>query len=491
MPWEIRNFSKKFGAVIALSNVSIVLDENTVYGLVGANGSGKSTLIKALTGVISLDSGELYENGVKRIIKSPFDAHKYGIHAAYQDLSLAPHLSVLENLLLGIRDSRSKINDVIRYAMEIFRKLAANIPLDEKVESLTQEEKAIVELTKLFIRKPRLALLDEPTSYLTLDKVGKLFELINELKKSTTIVFVSHRLDEVFKICDKIIVLRDGKKVFEADAKETSVEVLIDKMVGETKKTKLPTLEHPTQMKVQEKAILTIENFSAGKIKNFSLKVSMGEIVGIVGLAGHGQSDLLRSLFGMMRFKGSIRFEGRNLNLKSPEDAIKRGIVYVSGDRNTEGIFPHRSVKENLALIKNASNPLFFPVNERAEEKIASQMVKELSIDCESLDQPASSLSGGNQQKLFLGRGLSIKPKVLILNDPLKGVDIMTKMSFSNKIKKISEECAVIFFSSDVTELLPIASRIVVIFEGRKVAEFSREKLDTEKLLKAMLTGGK
>lgn len=501
MAWDLKNFSKNFGGVNALNDVSATLEEGKVYGLVGANGSGKSTLIKTLTGVVSPDEGELFKEGEKLEIESPRDSQRYGIYASYQNLSLAPHLSVLDNLLLGIESKQKKFflnrDEMVEKAEEILSLVRADLPLNENVENLTRNEMQLLENLKLFARDPDLALFDEPTSYLAKKSIEDLFQIIDKLReKGKTVVFVSHRLEEVFEKCEETIVLRDGNKVGKFDLSQMSEEELASKMAGSKEKVKSglekgEKEKRITEEKPEAEAFFSVKNLTnPNLLGGLSFEATKGEVIGIAGLTGQGQSSLLKSLYGIITSSGEIRLGGKNLEVNSPKDAIENGIIYVSGDKDLEGLLPSRSVKENIALIKNSERRLVSLVDEEMEENLADRMVGELSIDCESIEEKAFSLSGGNQQKLFLGRGLAEDPKVLLLNDPFKGVDVMTKNSITRKLSDLKEDRVIIFYSSEVEDVVPIASRVLVMYEGEIIAEFVGEEISADKIEESSIRGG-
>lgn len=501
MSWDLKNISKNFGGVKALNDVSATLEEGEVYGLVGANGSGKSTLIKTLTGVVSPDEGELLREGEKLNIESPRDSHRYGIYASYQNLSLAPQLSVLDNLLLGIESKQKKVflnrEEMVERADEILSLVRTDIPLNENVENLSRNEMQLLENLKLFARDPDLALFDEPTSYLTEKSIEDLFQIIDKLSgEGKTVVFVSHRLEEVFEKCGETIVLRDGNKVGKFDLSQISEEELASKMAGseeEVKSTleKVEKEESVSEEKPEAEAFFSVKNLTnPNLLGGLSFEAAKGEVIGIAGLTGQGQSSMLKSLYGIIPSSGEIRLDGKNLDVNSPKDAIENNIIYVSGDKDLEGLLPSRSVKENIALIKNSAKRLTSLVDEEMEENLADRMVGELSIECESIDEKALSLSGGNQQKLFLGRGLAEHPKVLLLNDPFKGVDVMTKNSITRKLSDLKKDRVIIFYSSEVEDIVPIASRVLVMYEGEIIAEFVGEEISPDKIEEESIKGG-
>lgn len=499
--WEIRHISKNFGKVNALSDFSVSLDEGKIYGLVGANGSGKSTLINILTGTVAPDEGDIYKNNKKLSIKSPKDAHEFGIYASYQDMSLSPNLTVMENILLGVELKQYGIlmdhNEMIERASEVFELLDKEIPLEEKVKNLKDNEMQIVEIAKLIFREPELALFDEPTSFLSEDQIDSIFEVIHDLAdQDTTVIFVSHRLKEIMEICDEVVVAREGNQIGKFNVNEVDEGYLsakmagVDESKGEVEERFVSEEDFLKESEVD--SFFSVSDFTTpDRLSGLNFNVDEHEILGIAGLKGQGQAELLKALYGLVPHEGAIKHKGRNLEIGGPRDAIENGMIYISGDRDSEGILHSRSVKENIALIKNAYKMLVEPADEDMEKEISSRMIDELDIECGSMEDRASSLSGGNQQKLFIARGLAENPRVLLLNDPFRGVDIMTRRSVLRKLSNLAEERAIIFYSSDIKEIASVASRVLVMYEGEIIAEFKGGEIDKDMITEVSIKGKK
>jgi ribose transport system ATP-binding protein len=495
--WELEGLTKSFGAIRAVEDFSCSLEEGRVYGLVGGNGAGKSTLVKLVTGVLKPDKGKVLKNGNMLAINSPRDARKHGIAAAYQEFSLVPDLPVVNNLLLNIEPVKFGFIDIdkmIGKATKFLEKLNVNIPLSKLVRDLSPTEKQVIEIAKALILEPQLLFLDEPTNYLSEEQREILFKIINEIKggAKTTIVFISHRIEEVFRISDQIIVLRNGRLVGIYDPKRVSIDDVVRAMIGELAEEYRGYKYVGARMEAvleKEKPMLSIRSLHImDKVKNVSLDVKKGEIVGLAGLLGQGQSEFLRAIYGLLPYEGTIIVEGKGVKITSPRDALKHGIVYISGDA-LEGVFLLRSVKENISLISNMQQGLHKFVNTKAEKELAIKMIRKLNIACMNPDQPVLHLSGGNRQKVYLARGLTVNPKILLLDDPLKGVDIRTKREILNMVKELAKDKAVLFFSSDVKELLPIANRVLVFFEGSIIREFTGDQLREDLILEASIKG--
>jgi len=489
--WKIDNWTKFFGKTGALQGVTLHLTPNTVYGLVGPNGSGKSTLVKAITGVLRLDSGKFYKDDKEIKLHSPLEAYKNGICAAYQELSLIPHLTVRENLSIvarmrqrffGVREA-----DALKELVNTLLLLRPDIDLDTEVRRLPRTEQQLIEIAKAIGYNPQLLLLDEPTSFLNDKDIEVLFSLITKFKKESTVVFVSHRLREVTQICDEVIVLKDGKLVGNFSPRETSVDQILHAMGAASLSLKSAIIMRASYHETKD--VFFLANVKTEKVKDVELVVEKGEIVGLAGLVGHGQSDLLRAIFGLIPCRKKIVLDGRSVTINSPRDAIREGIIYVSGTPS-DVVFPHRSVRENIALLMNSKSFPFKLVDTRAEAGLARLMVTKLGIVCRTINEPIRTLSGGNQQKSVLARALSAQPRVLLLDDPLKGIDTITKQQLYQFLLELAERTAIIFFASDVDELLPVCTRVLVMYEGRIVAEFSGESLTRENILAAALHGG-
>lgn len=488
--WQMQNWVKYFGQTQALRGVSVWLASNKIYGLVGPNGSGKSTLVKALAGLVRLDRGKFYKNDIQVVLNSPLDAYKNNICAAHQELSLLPDLSVKDNFKI-IANLKARIfnvnkNVILNNMFELLFKLRPNFPINKMIKNLRRADQQIIEIVKALGFQPELLLLDEPTSFLAEQDTERLFELLRGDRAGRTTLFVSHRLREIKELCDEVIVLRDGEVVTQLSAKEASVEEIVTAMTGKT-------VQKFERYAVQSCLTSSSGHFfrarvSTAKLKNVHIEVNQGEIVGLAGLVGHGQSEVLQAIYGLVPSLKTLELGGKRVIVKSPADAIRSGIVYISGTP-TDVVFPERPVKENISIVLNGKKRFIAFMNVKEETELAQAMVNKLGIICRSINEPIRTLSGGNQQKVVLARALSVNPKVLLLDDPLKGIDTATKAAFYEWLAEVAKACAVIFFASDVEELLPIASRVLVMYEGRVIGEFFGEDLTKENILAAVLKG--
>lgn len=491
---SVRNVQKRFGAVVALKDANLEVMPGEIRALLGANGSGKSTLVKILSGLVAKDSGDILLNGKPLVVNSPINSLQAGIATAYQDLSLVPRFTVAENIALG-REPKGRVGlverkVVLETALEILEHLKAEFSPDTFSSVLDASQLAQVEIAKAFAWKARYLLLDEVTASLHHDQVKVLFELLSQMKAaSTAILFVTHRLDEVFQLCDTATILRGGETVASVKTAEVNHADLAFHMTGkrldrvQAKKTASLASENAA-------ALLSVEKLEViPKVKGASIHVSAGEIVGLGGLQGQGQSEFLQAVYGAIpRSGGSVRLEGREVQLRSPADAIRRGLGFIPGDRDREGVFLVRSVVENLYLARLALQRLFRLVRPHELLQGAHELIQRLSIVTGSPKHPARSLSGGNQQKLIVGRWLAVDPKVLILDDPTKGVDIGARLEIHEILRRLAQKgTAVLISSSEDEELLALADRIYVFYEGKIVEELNGDQRTEGNLIAAML----
>lgn len=493
----ISNLQKNFGAVKALSNASLHMEKGEIRALLGANGSGKSTLVKVLSGLNKKDGGMIVLDGQEIDIASPRDSIEYGISMAYQDLSIISKLSVAENMVIGnepcahgtVRKEKMTV-----YAKEMIEKLGINAYPETIVSDIDLSNQSLVEVAKALYTNPRLLILDEITASMHHDQVERLFGFLNErVKEGLSILFVSHRFDEVYDLCKTATILREGQSVQEiGDLSETTPETLVYYMTGH----KVDNLgSEKEQDDIRREAVLSVRDMRIGdSVRGISMNIGRGEIVGIAGLQGQGQGEFLRALYGAIPVgQGSIELDGRSVKIKSPADAIRKGFGFISGDREKEGIFSIRSVAENIFIVKNAMKKLLSCIGVQKEKKETEDIMDTLNVVAAGAGVPASSLSGGNQQKLAVGRWLSMKPRILLLDDPTKGVDVNARNEINALFREMTKTgMAILFSSSDNEELLRVAQRVYVFYEGKIVSELKGSALTGQALAAAMLgtTGG-
>jgi ribose transport system ATP-binding protein len=485
---------KRFGGVRALVDGSIEVRTGEVLALVGSNGSGKSTLAKIITGVLEHDDGQViyWDEPVK--YQNPMAAQKAGIMAVYQDLSLIPSLTVAENIWLanepltngGFLNNRlmnAKTNELLKLFENTFQK---SLHPEAYVNSLPPDEKQIVEILKAVSRDPEVIIFDEATASLDSNQVGCLFDLIKKLKQDNkALVFISHRMDEIFRIADRAVVLRNGRTVGEALIIETDEEKIVKMMVG-TEAIFENDIAEFIEIKETEPA-LVLEDIESLRLNGVSFSINKGELVGIGGLRGQGQSALLHTLFGNQSFSGNISLFGKDIRFKHPKDAMKEDVALIPGDRAVEGLLLIRSILENFHLPSwnKYSHPL---LNLKKATKDANRVSEQLNLVMESLESPVINLSGGNAQKVVIGKWLLRKPRLLLLDDPTKGVDVGTKTEFYQLLKRLTIEGATILFhSSDDQELLDLCPRVLVMQDGRIKADLSGDRLTEANLVSASM----
>ncbi len=482
---------KRFGGVVALADGNLDVRAGEVVALLGANGSGKSTLSKIITGVVSPDAGQLILNGQTIQPGSPQAARRLGISAVYQELSLIPDMSVDENIWLAHEPAIAKafvswreMRQRTIALLDLFSGTVRSLNPDTPVKQLPPDERQIVEILKALSTQPRLIILDEATASLDSRQVARLFELVADWKASgMAIVFVSHRMEEIFQVADRATVLRGGQTVGNVLIAETSRRELIDLMIeGATAEQFVDHAPVPPDAPVR----LEVKNLSAGRLQNVSFSLRDGELVGLGGLQGQGQSDLLLALFGALPSTGEIILSGKPVHFRHPKQAMKADVAFVPGDRSAEGLLLIRSILENLQLPSWAKYG--FPLRMNQARADAERTANELRLVMASLSAPVSSLSGGNAQKVVIGKWLARSPRLLLLNDPTKGVDVGSKAEFYSLLAQLrAAGTAILFYSSDDDELLGLCNRVLVLHDGVITAELSGETLTHSNLVSASM----
>lgn len=489
---ELRNIRKIFPGVVALEDVDFDVRYGEVHALVGENGAGKSTLIKILGGAYQPDGGEILIEGKPVTIAATSMAQHFKIAVIYQEFNLVPDLSVAENIFIGREPKigKSFINwkKINTDAAQILKKLDIDINPRKFISDLSVAEKQMVEIAKSLSMDARMIIMDEPTATLTEKEVVKLFAIIEELrKKGVSIIYISHRLDEAFKLSDRITVLRDGKKIETKKTNQTSQDEIVSLMVGKVVKDYFAGKKEWTG---KEEVIMEVKNYNiADSIYDISFKLHKGEILGFAGVLGSGIHHLLRSLYGAaQKTSGEVYFEGRKVEIRKPSEAINMGIGYVTEDRKGEGLLSDMSVLQNLSIIIIKTLTFFkgLFVKQKKELTVFNSMAKELDIKYANINQRIIYLSGGNQQKVVMGRTLVSDCKVLILLEPTRGIDVGAKAEIHKiMIGLASKGISIIMASSELPELVNLTDRCFVLYKGRMAAEFNRENMDEEKLVAA------
>jgi simple sugar transport system ATP-binding protein len=478
----IENISKNFSGLKALHNVSFSIKKGEAAGLCGANGSGKSTLIKILAGVLQADSGSIRIEGAEMTSYGPLAGIRHGISVIYQDISLFPTLPVLENICLArIIEQGRAVSFISRErdrAQKILDDLGVSIRLDAVVEDLPIASQQLVAIARALNNNSKLIILDEPTTALTSKEVSLLFKIVRKLKEGgISVIFISHKIDEIVELCDSVTVLRDGELVASKPVTETGIAEIETLMVGQS-------MEYAQMDDVDETSPLVLEVASLSKKNNFkdiSFTLRRGEILGVIGLLGSGRTELALSLFGMYPAdSGAITVDGAACSIKSVQDAVKAGIAYVPEDRLTEGLVMNYPIRDNIALVTldRYRNRLTF-LNNRKVNRVASDWINTLSIKTGDSGNLVSTLSGGNQQKIVLAKWLEEDPKVLILDGPTVGIDIGAKAGIFKTLKEMirAKGMGVLLISDEIKEIVSYSHRVMIIRNGRVASILQKNEI--------------
>jgi ribose transport system ATP-binding protein len=491
---EMHDVHKRYGGVVALNGASLSAERGEVHALLGANGSGKSTLNKILTGIVEPDRAQLSMAGQPLTISRPQDAHQHGIAAVYQELSLVPDLTVAGNIALAFESTtagflrpaaiRRRATDVLERFRPAFH--GRQLPVDTPVAKLSPGEQQIVEICKALARDPEILVLDESTASLYSGQVEVLFSVVRQLREQgVLVVFTSHRMGEIFDVCDRATVLRGGEVAGSVDLADAGEGDLVELMVGERAGAAEAVGEMISEEAEQRPVVLEVAGLTTDGLEDISLEVREGEVLGLGGLAGQGQSELLFALFGAERIRaGDLRLRGEQLRVTRPRHAVRAGIALVPGNRGREGLLPVRPILENLTVPSMLERSRLGTLSQRRETAAARSAVAQLSIKIGALTDTVSTLSGGNQQKVVVGKWLLNEPRVVLLDDPTKGIDVRAKEELYEVIARLTAEgVAVILNSSDDEELLGLSHRILVFFEGRVVDELAGEDRTRDRLV--------
>ena len=482
---SLQNMVKSYSGVTVLDGVSLDVKKGEVHALIGANGAGKSTLIKIISGAIVPDSGKIVFDGNEYASMTPQLSNRQGIEVIYQEFNLIPSLSIAENIFMANHEDKGKLvnfKELNRKAREIFKIMEIDLDVTQPVKNLSVAYKQIVEIAKALSHNIKLLILDEPTAPLTNKEVEMLFKLIRSLKeKGISIIYISHRIEEVFEICDRVTVLRDGKKITTLDTANTNrkelIEYMIDAELGE---------EYPQRLgKQQDELLLEVKDLCGKGFSNINFKVHKGEILGISGLVGAKRTEIVRAIFGAdKKDGGEIVFCGEPLSIKSPEDAIRRGIVMIPEERKSQGVVLNLSVKWNLtmAVLERISKAMVIDKNK--EKKIVADYKDVLKIKMRTAEQNVSTLSGGNQQKVVLSKWLASEPKLIILDEPTRGIDVGTKKEIYTLINRLADEgMGVIVISSEMDEMIGLSDRMIILAEGEITGRLEKEEFNKQRIL--------
>lgn len=483
---QMKDICKSFPGVKALDGAALNAYKGRVMALMGENGAGKSTLMKIMTGIYSKDSGTVFYHGHEVTFKGTKDSQEAGIAIIHQELNLIQHMSITENIFLGreLTNSFGKIDWTLmhREARAILDLL--NVEDSEKtlIKDLTIGKMQMVEIAKALSQNAKLIVMDEPTDALTDKETESLFKVIKELtSEGKSIIYISHRLKEIPAICDDITVLRDGKFISEAEVKDIDENYIIEKMVGRTLSEQFPNVSVTPGAEV-----LKVENLCGKYVKDASFTLKKGEILGIAGLMGAGRSELVKTIYGYYKkSSGKVFIEGQEVSIDSPESGVNHGIAYVSEDRKGDGLVLGLSVKENMTLssLKFFSNRL--GLNKNAENKSVDEYIEKFGVKTPSPNQIIKNLSGGNQQKVAIAKALLTNPKILILDEPTRGVDVGAKKEIYDVINELKKKgLSIIMISSEMPEVMGLSDRIMVIHEHKISGTLSKDEFTQEKIMR-------
>lgn len=485
-----RHLVKRYGGVTALSDGNLEISSGQVVALVGANGSGKSTLSKIITGVAAPNGGQLLLDGTPVQFTSPQAARKQGIVAVYQELSLVPDMTVAENIWLtheplsaGVRVRRREMRQRAQSLIDLFSgTISARLHPDAAVNSLPSDERQIVEILKALSADPRLIILDEATASLDTNQVNRLFALVQQWKaRGMAVITITHRMEEIFRTADIVTVLRNGQWINTVAIQDTDARAIVRMMIEDSITPENNRIARSSEHHTER---LRVANLRGGRVQDVSFTLHDGELLGIGGLHGQGQEDLLLALFGALPHSGTVTLGGQTTHFKHPRDAMRHAVAYVPGDRARDGLLLIRSILENFQLPSwERYGALIQRGKARADAQNAAQ---ELQLVYDTLDASVNSLSGGNAQKVVIGKWLLRQPKLLLLNDPTKGVDVGAKGEFYNLLRQLAAQgTAILFYSSDDDELLGLCDRLLVMQDGQVRAELQGANLTRAALVSA------
>ena len=488
---EMKGIKKYFYGVKALDGVDFKVRTGEVHALIGENGAGKSTLVKILTGVYQPTAGTIILNDKPTQFPSPQVSQKAGISAIHQEATMFPDLSIIENIFMG-HHIRNKSNGLLSWremkdkTQILLDKLELDIRPDTKVRNLSVAQRHMVEIAKALSLDAKIVIMDEPTSALTLKEVEYLYKIIRKLKsEGKAIIFISHKFEEVFEIADYFTVLRDGKYIGEGTIADITVDKIVQMVIGRSLEQMYPKLEAE-----KGNIILKVENLTKiGVFKNISFDLHKGEILGFFGLVGAGRSEVMQTIFGVnTKTSGDVFIDGEKVNITNPSDAMNHGLAYLPEDRQIQGAILAMNIRENITLpiIDRTSRNIFLDRNREFE--ITDEYGKNIEIKASSWEQLVEDLSGGNQQKVVFAKWIATKPRILIMDEPTKGIDVATKATVHNFISELAKKgIAIILISSELPEILGMSNHVIVMHEGVITAKFTREEANSKKIIRAAI----
>ncbi|WP_438490836.1 sugar ABC transporter ATP-binding protein [Paenibacillus sp. IHBB 3054] len=488
----MKDIYKSFGTNPVLAGVDFELLDGEIHALMGENGAGKSTLMNILIGLHQRDQGTIHIDGRETYFANPREAERSGIAFIHQELNVWPDMTVLENLFIGKEKISSlgllNMKEMKALANEQFRKLSVTIPLNQEAGECSVGEKQMIEIAKALMTHAKVIVMDEPTAALTEREIQKLFEVIASLKKEgVSIVYISHRMEEIFTICDRITVMRDGKTIDTQAIPDTDFDDVVRKMVG-----RQLTDRFPQRVFQPGEVVLEVKNAcKTGKFKDVNFSVRAGEIIGFSGLMGSGRTEIMRALFGLDTLdSGEVKIRGKQVAIRNPHDAMQAGIGFVTEDRKDEGLILDFSIRDNMAMTNLSSFAPKGVIIDKKEKDFADLLIQRLQIKTESSSTLARQLSGGNQQKVVIAKWIGIGLSVLILDEPTRGVDVGAKREIYQLMNELTERgVAILMVSSELPEILGMSDRIIVVHEGKIGGELSRQEATQESIM-TLATGG-
>ena len=489
---QMRQIDKQFPGVHALDHVDFQVRQGEIHALMGENGAGKSTLIKVLTGLYTKDGGEILFDGQEVSFNSPLDSQKAGISTIYQEINLIPYMSVAENIFLGHEPmTRTGIDwkAMFRSAAELLGEMGIYIDVTKELNHYSTAIQQMVAIARAIFSNAKLVVMDEPTSSLDEGETAVLFEQMRKLKaKGLAIIFISHRLDEIFEICDTVTILKDGKLVGEEPVAGLTKLALVSKMIGRDATDVLKKKNGTYDAAGKQELLKARDIANTVKLRGMNVTVRAGEIVGLAGLLGSGRTEFARVAFGQdTDYDGEIEINGKPVKMRSPRDAISRGFAYCSEDRKIEGIFPHMSVRENMTMAILPKISRCGILDAKQQEGIVDRFIQAINIKTPSPEKQIRNLSGGNQQKVLLARWLCMEPDLIILDEPTRGIDVGAKSEIEALIQEISGKgIGVLLISSELEELVRNCHRLVVVHDGRDVGELTGDRISEENIMALM-----
>lgn len=483
-----KNLTKKYGPITVLDKVSVDFNKGEIHALIGENGAGKSTLCKMISGAISPFCGEMEVDGETVLSFTPMKAKEAGIGMVYQEFNLVPELTIYENLFVGKEITKASFIDkkaMIRKSEDIFEKMGIDIDCRRKISNLSVAYCQLVEIAKALLENSKLLILDEPTAPLTNKEVEILFKVLNQLKDDgISMIYISHRLEEIFRLCDKITVLRDGEFIKTMNVKDTNQEKLINLMIGRELSKEFPDRLSEFNYKKAE-TILRVENLNNQKLKDVSFQLKKGEILGLAGLVGAGRTEVARAIFGADKIaSGTISINEKPIQIKSPTVAIKNGIALIPEDRKQDGLMLDLSNRTNMSIVVIKELTKGSMVSPEKETELIDKYVEMLSIKTPSIESPVSNLSGGNQQKIVLAKWLATGADILIFDEPTRGIDVGAKRDIYNLLFELKEAGkSIIIISSEMSEILNLCDRVIVMHEGKLSGELGHKEATQEKIM--------